>query len=42
MDKENEPGEIYRLETDGRTVTKVIEGVYCTNGILWSPDNKLL
>jgi len=37
---ESKPGEIYRLETDGKTATKVIDNICCTNGVLWSPDNK--
>jgi sugar lactone lactonase YvrE len=39
---ESKPGEIYRLDTDGKTATKVIDNICCTNGLLWSPDNKLL
>ncbi|KAL2632963.1 hypothetical protein R1flu_004442 [Riccia fluitans] len=39
---ETKPGTIYRLELDGKTATPVIEGICCTNGLLWSPDNKLM
>lgn len=39
---ESKPGEVYRLESDGKTATKVIDNICCTNGLLWSPDNKLL
>ncbi|CAM6104062.1 unnamed protein product [Calypogeia fissa] len=42
MADETQPGEIYRLERDGITVTSVIQGICCTNGILWSPDNTLM
>ncbi|BBN10019.1 hypothetical protein MPTK1_5g00240 [Marchantia polymorpha subsp. ruderalis] len=37
---ETKPGMIYRLELDGKTATPVIDGICCTNGVLWSPDNK--
>ncbi|XP_024404149.1 uncharacterized protein [Physcomitrium patens] len=39
---ESKPGEIYRLETDGKTATKVIDNICCTNGLLFSPNKKLL
>ncbi|KAL2645220.1 hypothetical protein R1flu_012807 [Riccia fluitans] len=39
---ETKPGQIYRLENDGKTATPVIDGICCTNGVLWSPDNTLM
>lgn len=42
MADETQPGEIYRLESDGTTVTSMIQGICCTNGVLWSPDNTLM
>jgi sugar lactone lactonase YvrE len=39
---ETKPGEVYRLETDGVTAKLMIEDICCTNGVLWSPDNKRL
>lgn len=39
---ESKPGEVYRLENDGKTAKKMIDNICCTNGVLWSPDNKLM
>ena len=38
---ENKIGMLVRLDTD-LTCTKMDEGFYVTNGIAWSPDNKVM
>lgn len=32
-------GRLWRFDPDG-TATKILDGIYCSNGIGWSPDNK--
>lgn len=34
-------GRLWRFDPDG-TVTRFLDGVYCSNGIGWSPDNKYM
>lgn len=41
MHGEQGTGALYRLDLDG-TVTKMIDGVTCSNGIAWSPDEKTM
>lgn len=35
------PGRLYRLDPDG-TLTVILEGIGCSNGIGWSPDRKTM
>jgi sugar lactone lactonase YvrE len=41
MEEKNPSGSLYCLETDG-TVHKIVEGVFVSNGIGWSPDNQTM
>jgi len=34
-------GRLWRFDPDG-TVTQLLDGAYCSNGIGWSPDNKYM
>lgn len=34
-------GRLWRFDPDG-TVTQSLDGIYCSNGIGWSPDNKYM